>query len=41
MTPSAALHKASKILRGHFEKVSAVEVKQVAAAEPEKKSKKK
>lgn len=41
ITPSAALHKASNILRDHFEKVSAVEVKQVAAAEPEKKSKKK
>jgi DNA-directed RNA polymerase subunit alpha len=43
ISPSSALHKASNILKDHFEKVSAVEVKEfeVAAGESKKASKKK
>ncbi len=45
ITPSAALHKAANVLRDHFEKVSAIEVKEFAmpgtAEEPKKKGKKK
>lgn len=42
ITPSAALRKASNILKDHFEKISAVEVKEAeAVAVPEKKTKKK
>ena len=42
ITPSAALRKASNILKDHFEKVSAIEVKEAeAVAAPEKKAKKK
>jgi DNA-directed RNA polymerase subunit alpha len=40
ITPSSALHKAANILRDHFDKVSAVEVKELSA-EPEKKTRKK
>jgi len=32
ITPSSALHKASNILKDHFEKVSAIEVKEVEGA---------
>ncbi len=43
ITPSSALHKSANILRDHFEKVSAVEVRAEAAPaeEPPKKTKKK
>ena len=44
VSPSSALHKASKILQDHFEKVGAVEVKEheaVAEGETKKKTKKK
>jgi DNA-directed RNA polymerase subunit alpha len=43
VSPSSALHKASKILEDHFVKVAAVEVKEteVAAEEPKKKASKK
>lgn len=42
VSPSSALHKASKILQDHFEKVGAVEVKEhESAAEPKKKVTKK
>jgi DNA-directed RNA polymerase subunit alpha len=43
ITPSAALHKASNILKDHFEKISNIEVKAVEApaAEEEKPAKKK
>lgn len=43
ISPSAALRKASNILKDHFEKVSTVEVKEAEAAaeEPEKKPRKK
>ena len=46
VTPSSALHKASNILKDHFEKISNIEVKEVevtpvAEAKPEKKSAKK
>lgn len=43
ITPSAALHKASNILKDHFDKVSQVEVKEAEAvlAETKEKSKKK
>lgn len=40
VSPSSALHKATSILKDHFEKVAAVEVKEVAPAE-EKPAKKK
>jgi DNA-directed RNA polymerase subunit alpha len=40
ITPSAALHKASNILRDHFEKVSSIEVKEGEIAAEGKKSKK-
>jgi DNA-directed RNA polymerase subunit alpha len=43
VTPSSALHKASNILRDHFEKISSLEVMkgEEVSDEPEKKSKKK
>lgn len=43
ITPSAALHKASNILKDHFDKISQIEVKEVeaAAAPAEEKTKKK
>ena len=46
VTPSSALHKASNILKDHFEKISNIEVKEAEAApaaeaKPEKKSAKK
>lgn len=43
ITPSSALHKAANILRDHFDKVSAIEVRQPSAAPavPEEKPKKK
>jgi DNA-directed RNA polymerase subunit alpha len=45
VSPSSALHKATSIMKDHFEKVSAVEVKEVEApaveAKPKKKSSKK
>lgn len=37
ISPSEALHKASNILKDHFEKVSAVEVEKSAAEEPKEK----
>ncbi len=44
VSPSSALHKATNIMKDHFEKVSAVEVKEAEApvkeAKPKKKSKK-
>ena len=43
VTPSSAMHKAANILKDHFEKVSALEVKEreVTADEPIKKTRKK
>lgn len=43
ITPSAALHKSANILKDHFEKISALEVKETetAPAKPEKKTAKK
>lgn len=41
ITPSAALHKASNILRDHFEKVSSIEVREAESAPEVKKTKKK
>jgi DNA-directed RNA polymerase subunit alpha len=41
ISPSAALHKASNILKDHFEKVSVVEVKEFDAPKVEGESKKK
>jgi DNA-directed RNA polymerase subunit alpha len=41
ITPSAALHKASNILRDHFDKVSQVEVKEAEEGETKKSKKKK
>ncbi|MDD5547527.1 MAG: DNA-directed RNA polymerase subunit alpha [Candidatus Pacebacteria bacterium] len=38
ITPSHALHKSSHILYDHFEKISKVEVKEIAAPEEEKKA---
>ncbi len=35
ITPSAALHKASNILKDHFDKISNIEVKAVEASAPE------
>jgi len=35
ITPSAALHKASNILKDHFDKISNIEVKAVEVSEPE------
>lgn len=37
ITPSAALHKASNILKDHFEKASQIEVKEVAAVPQQEK----
>lgn len=36
ISPSSALHKASNILKDHFEKVATVEVKEFELSEPEK-----
>ncbi len=43
VTPSSALHKAANILRDHFDKISAIEVKEMEAPEeePAKKTRKK
>jgi DNA-directed RNA polymerase subunit alpha len=40
ITPSSALHKASNILRDHFEKVSSIEVLKEDASEGESEEKK-
>lgn len=41
ITPSAALHKSANILRDHFEKVSAIEVREAETGEVKKPKKKK
>lgn len=41
VSPSSALHKAGNILRDHFEKIAAIEVKELEAEEEPKKTKKK
>jgi len=41
ITPSSAVHKASNILKDHFDKISKIEVLAITAAEPEKEKKEK
>lgn len=41
ITPSSAVHKASNILKDHFDKISKIEVLEISAAEPEKEKKEK
>ncbi len=40
ISPSSALHKAANILKDHFDKISAIEVKEVEAPQEEKEAKK-
>ncbi len=41
ITPSSAVHKASNILKDHFDKISKIEVLAITSAEPEKEKKEK